>query len=264
MFGPEIAFANTTAYRSYRIIVKSQRGSDNGVQYSEMNLIGVRDAVPPQVVDGSFDVLAPAVAVRFSEDVSDSLGADDLVVKNTTTGEVIPSGAMGVTWDGKTRTARWTFPGYPGGLPDGNYHATLSGAGVSDLALNALASPFPVDFFVLAGDASGDRQVDFLDLAALAQHYNIVGGQTFDEGDFNYDGNVDFLDLALLAQRYNTGLAAPAVAAPVVSAAPVAAPVFSTSRIAPVGRRKAIDLRHRKTREDRQVGRDLALPRGGA
>jgi hypothetical protein len=38
-FGPVVSFANSTAYTSYRIIVESQRGSDNSVQYSEMNLL---------------------------------------------------------------------------------------------------------------------------------------------------------------------------------------------------------------------------------
>jgi hypothetical protein len=237
MFGPVAAFANTTAYRSYRVIVKAQRGSDTAVQYAEMNLVGVRDTVPPAVVGGAFDVAGAAVAIQFSEDVADSLAAGDLVVRNVTTGQTLSADAMSVTWDGKTRTARWTFPGYPGGLPDGNYRATLATATVADPAHHALASPYALDFFTLAGDANHDRSVDFNDLVPLAQHYNTVGGMTFDDGDFNYDGNVDFNDLVLLAQRYNTTLAAPPVAAPVVAApAAVAPPVFSTSRVAKAAR----------------------------
>jgi hypothetical protein len=259
MFGPEIAFANTTAYRSYRIIVKSQRGSDNGVQYSEMNLIGVRDMVPPTVVNGSFDVSGPAVLVQFSEDVSESISVNDLMVTNKTTGQVITSG-IDLFYEGRTRTARWGFPGYPNGLPDGNYEAVVLASGVSDLAHNAMVSSYTVSFSVLAGDATGDQSVNFSDLAVLAQHYNTMGGMTYAQGDFNYDGNVDFLDLALLAQRYNTSLAAPAVgSATVAPAAPVVAPVFSTSRIAPVAKPKPVvtppDLRHRKGREDRADGR---------
>ena len=235
MFGPVATFANSTAYRSYRVIVKSQRGSETGVQYAEMNLVGVRDTEPPQVTGAAFDVAADAVAIQFSEDVSESIGPDDLVVKNLTTGEVISSGAIHATWDAKARTARWTFPGYPSGLPDGNYHAALSAAVVTDPAHNALASSYGMDFYVLAGDANRDRVVDFNDLVPLAQHYNTAGGMTFDEGDFNYDGNVDFNDLVLLAQRYNTSLAAPA--APVMAPA-VTAPVFSDRPIAPVARPK--------------------------
>jgi hypothetical protein len=65
------------------------------------------------------------------------------------------------------------------------------------------------------GDANHDGDVDFLDLATLAQSYNTAGGRTFEQGDFNGDGNVDFLDLAKLAQNYNTGLpSAPVPGAP--------------------------------------------------
>jgi hypothetical protein len=130
-----------------------------------------------------------------------------------------------------------------------------------------MASSYTVIFSVLAGDATGDRSVDFSDLAVLAQHYNTMGGMTFAQGDFNYDQNVDFLDLALMAQRYNTSLAAPAVGSAVASATPV---VFSTSRIAPVAKPKPVvmppppDLRHRKGRDDRADGRQFALPRFGA
>lgn len=55
------------------------------------------------------------------------------------------------------------------------------------------------------GDANADGSVDFLDLAKLAQSYNVTDGQRrWSDGDFNNDGNVDFLDLSLLAQNYNT------------------------------------------------------------
>ena len=238
-FGPEVSFANTTAYRSYRIIVKSQRGTDVAVQYAEMNLIGGRDNVAPLVVDAAYEfaAAAPAVAVRFSEDVGDSIAAGDLTLQNLTTGATIPAAAIAVTWDGKTNTARWTFPGFPGGLPDGNYRATIGAGTVLDPALNALSSSFATDFFVLAGDANHDRTVDFADLVVLAQHYKTTGGgMTFDEGDFNYDGNVDFNDLVLLAQRYNTTLAAPTTSAP----AAATATVFSDRRIATVAKPKPV------------------------
>jgi hypothetical protein len=127
---------------------------------------------------------------------------------------------MAVNYTGGNNKPAITFPGYPNGLPDGNYHVTLTAAGVTDVAGNPLATNVVLDFFVLAGDADHNRTVDFNDLAKMAQNYN-TSGKTFDKGDFNYDGNVDFLDLAVLAQRYNTSLAAPA--APVVEAAPVIA-----------------------------------------
>jgi hypothetical protein len=63
----------------------------------------------------------------------------------------------------------------------------------------------------LAGDANLDGAVDFLDLARLAQNYNVTVSANTDSwwasGDFNYDGVVNFNDLAKLAQNYNTALA---------------------------------------------------------
>jgi hypothetical protein len=55
------------------------------------------------------------------------------------------------------------------------------------------------------GDATADGAVDFNDLAAMAQNYNVLTGRLrWAEGDFTEDGNVDFNDLAVLAQHYNT------------------------------------------------------------
>jgi hypothetical protein len=64
----------------------------------------------------------------------------------------------------------------------------------------------------LVGDANLDGRVDFLDLARLAQNYNVSdGSRTWAGGDFNYDGSVDFTDLAQLAQNYNTALPGEAI-----------------------------------------------------
>jgi len=63
----------------------------------------------------------------------------------------------------------------------------------------------------LVGDANLDGAVDFLDLARLAQNYNVTVSANTDSwwssGDFDYDGIVNFNDLARLAQNYNTALA---------------------------------------------------------
>jgi hypothetical protein len=41
MLGPVVTFANTTPYTSYRVLVQSQRGVDNSVQYGELNLLNI-------------------------------------------------------------------------------------------------------------------------------------------------------------------------------------------------------------------------------
>jgi hypothetical protein len=212
-YGPVVRFINTRAYRSYRVIIKSQRGSDNGVQYAELNLVG-REALLPRIESNTFEfATAQAVVARFSEDVGASLAPGDLMVQNLTTGAFIPAGAMAVSWDLDQKTARWSFPGYPSGLPDGHYRVTLAAAGVTDAAGNSPSAGFTLDFYVLAGDATNDRHADFNDLVRLAQNYNTIGGKTLAEGDFNYDHNVDFNDLVLLAQHYNTSVSASPVTA---------------------------------------------------
>ncbi|MDB5322062.1 MAG: putative glycine-rich autotransporter protein [Phycisphaerales bacterium] len=61
--------------------------------------------------------------------------------------------------------------------------------------------------YTLGGDLNLDGAVDFLDLARLAQSYNVTDGtRVWATGDVNYDGNTDFLDLAKMAQNYNTAL----------------------------------------------------------
>jgi len=82
-------------------------------------------------------------------------------------------------------------PNYGGRL------TSLDWAALSDIGWD-LARP---------GDANADGRVDFNDLVALAQSYNVNDGQRrWSQGDFNFDGNVDFNDLVLLAQGYNTTL----------------------------------------------------------
>jgi type VI secretion system secreted protein Hcp len=180
------------------------------------------DTVPPAVTSAaySFNTLQ-ALDATFSEDVSETLGADDLLVQNLTTGATIPASAMAFKWDAATLSGHWTFPGFKQGLPDGNYRATISSAGVFDHWGNRLAADVPVDFFVLAGDANHDRKVDFQDLVVLAQNYGRGGGLA--QGNFNYDAHVDFADLVILAQQYGAALPAPASA--VFSDAPIQAPV---------------------------------------
>ncbi|MDB5320847.1 MAG: Extracellular serine protease precursor, partial [Phycisphaerales bacterium] len=83
---------------------------------------------------------------------------------------------------------------------------TLAANRVLGWRTNASASQVEVAY-TLPGDANLDYSVDFLDLASLAQSYNLTdGSRVWAQGDFNYDGNVDFIDLAKLAQSYNTAL----------------------------------------------------------
>jgi hypothetical protein len=53
------------------------------------------------------------------------------------------------------------------------------------------------------GDANTDGSIDFTDMVAVSQNYNMTG-RTWQQGDFNDDGNTDFNDLVFVSQRYNT------------------------------------------------------------
>ena len=190
-----------------------------------------RDAGPPVVASAQFLYLTGPQSLRFTftENVGQSLGVPDLVLKNLTTGATIPAAALALSYDTNGDVATFRFPGYPlGTLPDGNYHAMLTASGITNSSGTPMAADFTFDFFFLQGDANHDRSVNFNDLVAVAQNYNTTSGATFDRGDFTYDGKVDFTDLVILAQRYNTMLAAPA-SVPVSAPATAPAPVFSSS-----------------------------------
>jgi hypothetical protein len=124
------------------------------------------------------------------------------------------SGRAGGTWNG---------PGI-----NSSYAATHSGYGLGYSDIGGAITIVPT----LAADANLDRVVDFNDLVALAQNYNITDGtKTWTQGDFNYDGNVDFNDLVLLAQNYNTTAAA--LAASLGLKAPAPPKVVATTPPAP-------------------------------
>jgi N-acetylneuraminic acid mutarotase len=146
------------------------------------------------------------IRVRFSEDVSASLQPADLSVQRLP-GDP-PFTPTGVNYDAATNAATFTLT-TP--LPDGNCRATLLAGGVTDAAGNALAANVPIDFFVLAGDANRDRQVNLADFNILAANFG-QGPRTFSQGDFNYDTVVNLDDFNVLASRFGAAVA-PATAA---------------------------------------------------
>ena len=120
----------------------------------------------------------------------------DVTVTNLTTGDSVTP--TGWTYDADTNTVTFAMPP----LTDGNYHAVLSAAGVSDPAGNHPAADATVDFFVLAADANHDRTVDLTDFTVLAANFNGTA-KTWPQGDFNYDGHVDLTDFTILATNFN-------------------------------------------------------------
>jgi hypothetical protein len=90
-------------------------------------------------------------------------------------------------------------------IPDGRFTATLSPAGIIDVAGNVLTNSAALNFFFLRGDANRSASVNFADLLALSQNYGRTDAN-WSMGDFNYDSVVGFADLLLLSQRFNSSV----------------------------------------------------------
>jgi hypothetical protein len=176
---------------------------------------------------GGYEYATPRQPIRVTwapEAAPTSVREEDLTLVNLTTGQAVPASAMDVSYDLVTRTATWTFPGFPAGvLPDGNYRATVDPAAGG---IGGPAGPLTFDFFVLTGDLNRNRAVDGTDFAILARNFGRSGAAP-GEGDLNGDGRVDGGDFALLAGKFGKGLPPPSAAAAAVATA-TAGPVAST------------------------------------
>jgi hypothetical protein len=183
--------------------------------------LSVADVTPPQVSSTFFSFAGnnPAdphwLRWNFTSNVSASLTTADVRVENLTAGTSISAGSMALTHSGTQSILR--FPGLPGAtLPDGNYRATLIGAGITDAAGRALdgdadgsaGGDHEFEFFFLRGDANHDRIVNLADFNVLASNFG-QSPRTFAQGDFNYDGTVNLGDFNVLASRFGQSLPEP-------------------------------------------------------
>jgi glucose/arabinose dehydrogenase len=203
-----------------------QRGGGNGG--AGVRVIHPTNPLPyvnnSQFVFNGFVQPQPPHRLRFSfsEDVSSTIGPDDLLVENLTTMTTIPSGDISMVYEPATNTAVFAFTGLPNGiLPDGRYRATLTGAGIMDPSGQAMAINPTFEFFFLNGDANRDARVNLTDFNTLAQNF----GQTprdFTQGDFDYNNIVNLADFNILAARFGQVLAGPST---------TSASMFGTTRV---------------------------------
>jgi hypothetical protein len=166
--------------------------------------------IPPAVTSSSFPFESAPHRVQFifSDNVSASLGTNDLVLENLTTAQTIPADQLTLLYDGQTNTATFRFTGpVINILPDGNYRATLIASGIINPDGTAMAANHVFNFFVLAGDANRDRSVDVADLGILASNWQ-QSPRTFSQGNFDYSANglVDVADLGILASHWQQSL----------------------------------------------------------
>ena len=179
-------------------------------QYQDGDGYGIfaqRYAVAPEVAASSFAFLTAPHALRFdfNVDVSASLGTEDLVVQNLTTGQTVPAGDVTLAYDTATNVATFSYTGSGGGmsgvLPDGNYRATIVAAGVSSGAGAAMGADHVLEFFFLGADATRDGRVNLSDFNVLAANFG-QSNRDFTQGDVTYDGVVNLSDFNILAARF--------------------------------------------------------------
>lgn len=167
------------------------------------------DTTPPAVESDQFLMLTAPQSLQFtfSEDVSASLSASDLLLENITTGQTIPAAQIHLAgYDGASNAATFTFPSFAfGALPSGAYRATLPAGSVTDAAGNPLAADHVFNFSFLAGDANFDNRVDSDDFNILAANFGLTS-RNYSHGDFNYDALVSSDDFNILATNFGIAL----------------------------------------------------------
>ncbi|HEV8605566.1 MAG TPA: DVUA0089 family protein [Tepidisphaeraceae bacterium] len=195
----------------YEAVISAAAGGE-----SPSSLAYIRaDFTPPAVIDASFEYQTAPRQLRyqFSEDVFDTLGRDDVLIKNLATSALFNPTAL--HYDPATNTALFDLPAQ---LADANYTATLKHDEVKDLATNTIAADHTLTFFILTGDLNGDRQVTISDFIDLASNFN-KSPATWADGDLNYDSVVTISDFIDLAANFGQSLPVPAMPALSTSAA---------------------------------------------
>ncbi|MEM7807374.1 MAG: hypothetical protein AAF561_04620 [Planctomycetota bacterium] len=147
--------------------------------------------------------------VDFNEGTFDYL-VDDIVVTNTTLGQVFPTSDFALNQTPGNAIADLFYDPTAAGdfLPDGNYELTIDADRLTDVAGNG-NDPFFAEFFFLNGDANRDRTVDLADFGILRANFGTSSPTRFSEGDFNYDGTVDLADFGILRAAFGTTLVDP-------------------------------------------------------
>jgi hypothetical protein len=141
---------------------------------------------------------------KFSEDVSASLSAGDISVASVPAGTTAALSAP--VWNAQNLSATFNFSSSP--IPSHNYQATLTAAGVTDVAGNPIAGGNVVlPFYSLDGDGNRSKQAEIGDFNILAGNFGKTG-QTFTQGNYDYssDGLVQITDFNILAANFGSSL----------------------------------------------------------
>ena len=208
---------------SITFFVKRKEGSSSSedlINWSSSSQDGFANGIYAQRYDASaapavnassflFETTPHRLRFGFSQNVSASISTSDLVLQNLTSGQTIPAGQLTVSYDAVTDTATFSYTGNASGitgvLPDGNYRATLVGAGITNSTGTPMGANHVFNFFFLNGDADRDGRVNLNDFTILAGNFG-QAPRTFSQGDFNYNSVVNLDDFTILAAKFGTVL----------------------------------------------------------
>ena len=101
-------------------------------------------------------------------------------------------------WTAATNKATFDFS--PSPIANSSYQATMSAAGVTDVAGNPLPANSVLPFFFLGGDGNRSKTVEITDFNTLATFFG-KSGQPFSNGNYDYsaDGVISITDFNILA-----------------------------------------------------------------
>jgi N-acetylmuramoyl-L-alanine amidase len=149
----------------------------------------------------------------FNENLLSAVPSTNLTLhNNTTSADLDPANFSADTTGG---VVTFTFPGFSGRLPNGNYTATLGASNITDVAGNALASNATANFFFMNGDGDRNGTVTIQDFNLLAANFG-KSGRTFAQGNYDYsgDGVVTIQDFNILATNFGKSVDVNPPAAP--------------------------------------------------
>lgn len=167
--------------------------------------MAISDNVAPVTRYAKYNIDRNQIDLTFSENVTSSLTASDIVIRNIATNEVVNGWTLSENFAHGITVAKVVFSSR---LPNGQYRLSIAAGAMSDQNNKSLSAATTVDFASRAGDVTGDGTVNFDDLLVLAQNYG-KSGLTWSKGDLNGDTQVNFDDLLMLAQNYGLSAVVP-------------------------------------------------------
>ena len=132
-------------------------------------------------------------------------GASALNLFNHTTGAAVDISTAPLQNNGSAEIS-WNLAAL--NLPDGFYTAELPRRSVLSADGLPMYVTHTITFHKLAGDSSGNAQVDLTDFIELNNNFNTLGGPILGPGDLDGNGNVDLGDFILLNNTFNNILTA--------------------------------------------------------